>query len=383
MMKKRIKKIIYYMTGLMVAAVFLTGCGGLGNEGGKQDSENTQTESADETGGLFLVLENNTIDGTFLLYSYETGLEYYYQYNFSTKFYDKYGNYEPAVRFTAGKAVELEKRDEYGYLTVVRMSSQVWEQEKIKRFSIDEKHGVFSIGETNYSIQNKVVVFSDDKEIPIGDLSENDVLTVVGLGNRILSVNVTTGHGTLVLKNTELFDGSLLNLSDKMYAQISEGVTLELPEGVYTLTVANDGWGGSREITISRDKTTEIDLETLKGPGKKKGMISFQINVEDVKVYIDYELVDHTQAVELTYGTHTLEISAPGYESWKKYLMVNSQEATLIIELEEESEDGGESEESSEDTSTEEEKDSGTESEAALETETESQTQSQTESVNS
>lgn len=379
MMKKKIRQILYYMTGLILATMFLTGCGSLGLEGGELDSENTETESTDETEGLFLVLENNTVDETLILYSYETGLEYYYQYNFSTKFFDKYGNYEPVVRFTSGKVVELEERDEYGYLTTVRISDQVWEQEKIKRFSIDEEHGIFSIGGTNYSIRNKVVVFSNGEEISIGDLSENDVLSVVGLGNKLLSVNVTTGHGTLCLKNTELFDGSLLNLSDKMYAQISEGVSIEIPEGTYTLTVANDGWGSSREITISRGETTEIDLETMKGPGKKKGMISFRINVEDVKVYIDYELVDHTQAVELTYGTHTLEISASGYESWKKYLMVNSEEATLIIELDEEAEDDDDDDEDSEEeteTETETETDTETESESVLESETESQTES-------
>ena len=54
-------------------------------------------------------------------------------------------------------------------------------------------------------------------------------------------------------------------------------------------------------------------------------------------MYIDYKLIDHTQPVELVYGTHVLEISAPGYSSWKKKLVVGAQEATIIVELEVES----------------------------------------------
>ena len=340
MMKQTIQKTISYMAGVFLVSMFLMGCSVLGPDGGGAETESTQEESANETEtGLFLIMEHDTIEETLLLYSYETGLEYYYQYHFSTKFLNKYGDHYPAVRFTPGKVITMEKRDEFGYLTTVRMSDEVWEQEKVKRFSIDEEHGVFTISNTNYSIQGKVVVFSNEKVVPISDLTKNDTLSVVGLGNKILSINVTTGHGILALTNTELFDGSLLKLNDDMFAEISPDMTMEIPEGTYTLTVANDGWGSSREITITRGETTEVDLDSMKGEGKKKGMISFRIDAEDVAVYIDYEKVDHTQPVEVTYGTHRLEVKASGYADWKKYLVVNSEEVTLIIELEEESED--------------------------------------------
>lgn len=317
-------------------SMFLVGCGVFGLDGGETETESTQVESTEEAdAGLFLIMEHDTVDETLLLYSYETGLEYYYQYNFSTKFLNKYGDHYPAVRFTPGRVIALEERDEFGYLTAVQLSDEVWEQKKVKRFTVDEERGVFTIANTNYSIQEKVVVFSNEQIVSVSELTENDTLTVVGLGNKILSINVTTGHGNLLLRNTELFDGSLLKLNDDMFAEISPDMTMEVPEGTYTLTVANDGWGSSREVVINRGETTEVDLDSMKGEGKKKGLISFRIDVEEVKVYVDYELVDHTQPVEITYGTHTLVVKASGYADWKKYLMVNSEEATLMIELEE------------------------------------------------
>ena len=366
-MKKNIRKIVSYMTGTLLAALLLVGCG-FGLDGGGQDTQNSENPDAGmECQGLFLVMENDTIGEILRLYSYETGLEYHYKYNFSTSFYDKYGKHEPVVRFTPGKVVTLSPRDQFGYLTEVRISDSTWEQTKVRRFTINEEKGVFSIAGTNYSIQDKVVIFSNGEEMAFSDLTEKDVLTVVGLDKKILSINVTTGHGTLSLKNTDLFEGSLLKLNNDMYAEVTEDMMMELQEGTYTLTVANDGWGSSREITIERGQVTEVDLDGMKGPGKKKGQISFVTNVEGAKVYVDNQLVDHSQPVELTYGTHRVQIVATGYDIWKRYLVVNSATANIIIEMT--------------GSSTTEDSESETETQKESESESDTEAQSTSESV--
>ena len=187
----------------------------------------------------------------------------------------------------------------------------------------------------------------------MAQISNDDVLTVIGKEKKILSVIVTTGHGTLSLNNTEDFEGSFLQLNSDIFAIITQNMDMEVPEGVYTLKVANNGWGGSTEIEIVRGETTEVDLEELKGEGKKKGIVSFDISVEDVSVYVDGELIDHTQGIELTYGVHQIQIEASGYSTWKKYLSVNSPEATIVIELEDDEEAGEEETEVEEETTEE------------------------------
>lgn len=361
MMKKRLQKIILYVCFMLLMAITVIGCGsGKPKEGETQQSESEQ--SVEEY--LFLIMEHDTQEETLTLYSFSSGLEHYYEYGFSTQFKDKYGNYAPASKFTAGRFVTIAPRDKDGYLTEVMLSDQVWEYEKIRRFQIDEEKGILTIADTKYSIRDEVKIFSDGKTIEFEDISEDDILTVVGIDKRILSVVVTTGHGTLSLTNTSLFEDSFLQLNNNIFAMITPNMEMEVPEGTYTLKVANDGWGGTTTIEIVRGETTEIDLETLKGEGKKKGLISFDIDAEDVTVYVDYQLIDHTQPVELTYGTHVLEIEADGYDTWKKYLSVNSEEATLIIELTEDEEDTETGESESEEESTETE----------LETETETAT---------
>lgn len=321
---------------LMLFLLSLTTACGQGEEKKKpaavqEDTEtNTQTEEQ-----LFLIMRHNMEEETLVLYSYETGLEYAYDYSFSTDFQDKYGNFSPASEFSAGRVVIIGEKDKDGYLTRVQISDKVWEYEKVRRFSIDETKGIFTIADTKYSIQDNVFVFSEEENITLTDLSESeDILTVVGKDKKILSICVTTGHGTLALSNTTLFDGSFLQLNNDIFALISDGMEMELPEGNYTLKVANDGWGSTTEISILRGERTEVDLDTLKGEGKKKGWVSFEIEEEGIEVYIDNEKVDYTNPVELTYGTHLLKIKGDTIETWKKYLSVNEEEATISIELE-------------------------------------------------
>lgn len=59
---------------------------------------------------------------------------------------------------------------------------------------------------------------------------------------------------------------------------------MELPAGTYTVTVANNGYGGSTELTIESGRTETLDLNTLKGAGPKFGNILFAVDVEDALI---------------------------------------------------------------------------------------------------
>lgn len=154
---------------------------------------------------------------------------------------------------------------------------------------------------------------------------------MVGIDKKIYSISVTTGHGSLKLVNTSVFDGSYIQVGSKVFAQITGEMTIEIPEGTYTAAVANNGYGGSTEITITRGQETVLDLETLKGEGPKYGSILFAVNVEGAWLQVDGQLVDYSQPVELQYGVHTLTVTADGYDTYSKKLFVNSPEATIAI----------------------------------------------------
>jgi hypothetical protein len=218
------------------------------------------------------------------------------------------------------------------------MADSVWQYDDIVRFSVDEEGGILRIADSNYRITPETRVFSDGEAVEFSDISANDILSVIGQDKDILSVRITTGHGELALLNTELFEGSFLQLNTNIFAEITPEMTLELPEGDYLLAVANNGWGGSCEIQVVRGETVQVDLDTIKGEGPKFGTVRFVFDMEEVYLTIDGTSVDYSEPVTLQYGKHSLKAACTGYTELSKYLFVNSEEATIAISFAEEEE---------------------------------------------
>ncbi len=386
MKKKKAQQLIAY--GILFLVMLLcVGCGKsleertssgvvYYNPNASEETEIEVEETTEPLGELYLILSNNSVDQTLNLYSYENGLEYHYYYALTTRFLNKYGDYASVALFTPGNAVHIGEVDSSGKLTTVQMSNEVWEYKDVNRFSIEEERAIFEIADTRYNYNDETFVFSYDDEITMEDISENDKLTVIGKDKKILSVMVTTGQGTIQLSNTKLFEGSFLQLDRDIFAEITADMTLEVPEGTYTLTVANNGWGGSCDITITRGQTTAVDLDTIKGEGPKYGTILFSVDIEGAKIVIDGKQIDTTQPQTLQYGKHSISVSADGYKEWTKYLYVNSEEATIMISLEKESttnnaNDDAKDEDAKDEENSEDDKENNKEDETDLATEDE------------
>lgn len=341
--KKKIHQLITY--GLLVAVLVLSGgCGTNGDDGDgityfhhsiadKEKEEGTQAAEPEEGADYYLVTNVNQIEETLLLYRYENNMEYRYYYGQDTRLYNKYGNRATITDFTPGQLVTLGEVNEEGILTKMQISDTAWVYDKVKRFSVNSNLNVLKIADTKYRYDENTFVFSGENRLQMTDIGEGDILSVTGVDKQILAVNVTTSEGTLQLQNTELFEGSFVQVGMRMFSLITPNLSMQVPEGTYTIMVANNGWGGSQEITITRGETTVVDLNKLKGKGPKKGRIQFVVDVADAVLMIDGGQVDYSKPVKLTYGNHDLEVYATGYDVWRRSLYVNSKESTIAIAL--------------------------------------------------
>lgn len=352
------RKITYILLMSFLLAV-LAGCG-RGEQGsdvpyfrsslraGQSTQEAAATEAQEAAGpeeraepeeekDLYLIVEINQIEESLRLYRYANGMEYRYYYGTGTRFYNKYGTRTTVMSFTEGAAITIGEVDSEGILREAHVSGEVWTYDGISRFAVEEERQLFEIAGKRYHYDEaSTYVFSNGERVAMGDVADGDTLSVVGMGKEILSVRVTTGQGTLVLKNTELFEGSYMQLGTKVFAEITPDMHLTVEEGTYKLTVANNGWGGSKKVTVKRGESVTVNLDKLKGEGPKTGKIQFVIDVTDAVLVIDGETTEYTEPVELTYGKHSLAVYANGFDAWERNLYVNSEESTILIELKEE-----------------------------------------------
>ena len=156
----------------------------------------------------FMILSHDMQAECLTLEQIATGKEYTYYYTLSTRFLDKYGSRAAAFSFEPGRVVTVGEKDNSGRITEVRLSDAVWEYPDVTRYSVDMERGIFKIGEERYSFEADIFVCENDEVKNISDLTDLDTLRVVGVGKKLISSAVTTGHGELALTNTDLFDGS-------------------------------------------------------------------------------------------------------------------------------------------------------------------------------
>ena len=293
----------------------------------------TEEETQAEESSLYTVSGVDTTLSTMTFLNIDTGRYEQYSYTDGTIFKDRHGSLISAASMVPGKVVTLTLRDKALILEKVEQSADAWEMDDIGKFSYNEEDKIFTIGDTKYSYDEELQVFSGDAAIELSAVTGQDTLRIQGIDRKVLSVSVTTGHGVMQLVNTQALEGGWLSLNHKNYYKITENMQLEVPEGTYELTVAGNGYGGSTEVAVTRNEQISVDVDSIKGEDPKYCTLTFAVDVAGALMYIDGSQVDYTQPLQLQYGIHSIQITADGYDTWSKRLYVNSPEAQIEIAL--------------------------------------------------
>ena len=331
----------HWLVALVIFTVFvaLSGCGRKddgpvsmkGYASGVEAA--TEEETQAEESSLYTVSGVDTTLSTMTFLNIDTGRYEQYSYTDGTIFKDRHGSLISAASMVPGKVVTLTLRDKDLILEKVEQSADAWEMDDIGKFSYNEEDKIFTIGDTKYSYDEELQVFSGDAAIELSAVTGQDTLRIQGIDRKVLSVSVTTGHGVIQLVNTQALEGGWLSLNHKNYYKITENMQLEVPEGTYELTVAGNGYGGSTEVAVTRNEQTSVDVDSIKGEDPKYCTLTFAVDVAGALMYIDGSQVDYTQPLQLQYGIHSIQITADGYDTWSKRLYVNSPEAQIEIAL--------------------------------------------------
>ncbi|MBQ1749834.1 MAG: PEGA domain-containing protein [Lachnospiraceae bacterium] len=334
MMKKSVAGTILILLGL---TLFMA-CGNQSKEavGSGLYSANPiqgKSEAKASLNNLYMIQNMNMAEEIITLYDLSNNETLQYRYGLMTQFLDARGKTSSWSNFTSGRVVKIGNDQTKTILSKVQLSDKVWEQTGIKNYKVNTEDEMLTIGQTKYHLLDSTKVFSGENLSDPTLIGANDILTVVGQEKNILSVNITTGHGTIELMNTSKFDNSMIEIGTKVITNISgEGMKIEVAEGNYRLTVANNSYGGSMDVTVNRDQTTVVDLSQLEGEGPKKCTITFTSTVENAKIYLDNQEVSVGESITVNYGRHSLKVVADGYDTWNKTLIVNSESAEILLD---------------------------------------------------
>lgn len=299
----------------------------------------TETEAAVDTPMptgeevLCVLTEVNPDTKELTLYDVIHEMSLTYVYSGGTNITDKYGKQMSISQIPNGTMLEVFHEPGKIKLTDIRISTKAWEYVGVNNLSIDRSAKVMKIASNKYRFTDDIIIFNDDKRIPVTELAEQDELTVWGYDQTIWSVTVTRGHGTVRLTDYENFIGDFITIGYEAIQQIVKDMVITVREGNFNLTVENAKYTATKNITVKRNEETVVSLSDLGPDAVKVGRITFEISPFGADLYIDGELMSYANPIELDYGSHHIEVSLGGYTTYTGILKVASAGKTVHIDL--------------------------------------------------
>lgn len=334
--KRRAAELIGVMT-----VVVLTACASFFGHGSGQEPVPTRYDTGYEVTGpdsydsadTAVIVEINEDDSTVTFLNLELERRYTLSLDGTTRLCDKYDSALTLSQLQKGDIVDITFLKSEKHLTTLKLSPQAWAYRDTERYEINMVRSEVTIGSEAFKLTSNTQYLSDGRNIECMDLNPSDLLTFMGIGDQVLTVRVEKGHGYLRLENDENFIGGWIEVGQALIRRITDDMLLPVPEGSYEVNVSHKGGGGTKNVVISRNEETVLDIGDLEIPEPQYGMVLFSLNPSDAELYIDGSPADPSAPVNLEYGLHQLIARAEGYQSITQYIRVAQESMGFNIEL--------------------------------------------------
>lgn len=252
-----------------------------------------------------------------------------------------------------GSILNLELNDETGILSKVTVSKEAWDYKGVRNLQIDEVLSKMQIGESNFMYDAGLTVISGKDNVSLRNIdTSKDILEVRGIGEKILSINITTGHGVLDFTDYDDFLGGTVEIGYDVFDDVSDNMKYVLREGKYKVVMKNGKLSVNKVVDIKRDRTEVLRLSDFTKEMSKSSKVTFNLSPSNSAIYIDGREVDTDKKLELDYGEYLVRVTAEGYVGWERVVTISKPKTVMSIALalkkekpeEEENDDDGMSE---------------------------------------
>jgi len=339
-MRKRLWSIAFLVAVVLLFAAFETSGTGSNSVVGQNLLSSASGESEEEVTedvGYYIIMEIDSEEQTIRFYNPSLERLQIYSYDSNTYYYDDFGGLKSLAQFSPGDVVGLTLQSGKYTIATMQDSAESWEYTGVSEYTIHtETEGEYYIrfNDRNYRLSDYVTVFEDGTQSALKSVGASDILTIRGTGNRADVILVESRTGYVQFVGTEHYTGGYYTVGNFLTGPItSEGQVIAVKAGTHLFAAANNGYGGSEEITVVSGELTQIDLTQIDTTGNRTCTLTITINPDWAQLYIDGVNTDYSDSFPLSYGTHTLKIVASGYETYTRLLIVNSAKARLDFDV--------------------------------------------------
>lgn len=291
------------------------------------------TEEA-KTSGLTGVLRKHQPDtSSIVIYNPAEQREEGYVYDLATSVKNVYDKEIVIGSLLPGSILDLSFGEDKR-LFEVKENKEAWDYEKVQNLRLLQEKQLMEIGERQFYYDAGLTVMNGKEEGRLTDvLPSKDVLRVRGLGDKVLSLFVTRGHGSIDFINYDEFIGGTIEIGYDIFDEIKENMTYTLREGSYKLVMKNGGLLVNKVIEIERNRIKLLDLALLRAEMEKKSEVSFQIKPSGASLSIDGREIEARRGLKLPYGEYIVKVTKDGYKESVDVIKVERPKETFVVSL--------------------------------------------------
>lgn len=299
----------------------------------EKKSENLSKEIEEEVDILGVLREVDHENKKIVLYNLKNLKEEGYIYDDATHVRNRFDRELVMKGLPLGSVVELYFKSGGG-LDKVLEHKKSWEYKNVSNLTLKEETSTMRIGESTFVYDAGLTVVNGKEIGRVSDLlPSKDILEVRGMADKVVSIVVTKGHGTLDFVNFDEFLGGSIEVGYEVFDEIRENMKYVLREGTYKVVMANGGLLVNKVVEIQRDRIRLLDVGKLSKGMDKKSLVKFQISPGGAILLIDGREVDYRSAVKLPYGEYILKAMKEGYVSWEDVLNIGKPTEKIGIRL--------------------------------------------------
>lgn len=196
--------------------------------------------------------------------------------------------------------------------------------------SKEHKDASYKYDENIISIRDK-----SGNSITLEKLSPLDTLKLTGYNNgivdRVYSIQVVNGHGTVELKNINKIKNARVKI-DNVDTTVSIGnPVLTLSEGTHTVLVTGRNISDiEKQVTVSEKTPAVLDLSNVV---VSTGALTVYSNVEDYILYLNDKEYNEEESILLPYGEYKVIAQKDGYKTFTSTVTIDEDQNTLKVNM--------------------------------------------------
>ncbi|MBQ9118897.1 MAG: PEGA domain-containing protein [Lachnospiraceae bacterium] len=282
---------------------------------------------------LAILERKDTANMLLQLYSIADGETLFLNYTSITDIRDKYDQQLVVGQLEIGAVVEVKYDSEQRKVALLQVSDEGWELKYQTGLTVSEDRSLVNLRSQTYEYTNALHVYDGDEQRSLEHISAEDTITLRGIGTEVYVIRVERGHGYLTLAAEKDYIGGNLYLNNDYFAQITEGMVLQIKEGTYEVTVENQDLTATIETTIARNETAILDLTEYARVPDPMCQVNFQISPSGAVLYLNGDSTYYKNPITLPYGAYTMKVESGGYVTYEGTLTINKATMTVSIDL--------------------------------------------------